>query len=420
MAKSSSNQIDKITESSKRFADEFEPFEVTSAGTEPRLFVLVDGRTGAHYCDCHVKANKLVALATIDVPLDPEEQAEYRANREIVADAYAFQRMQDDAVLRRTFSNIVTEYTHEFDPAHPLKIIGGQHRFEAIRRAFEQGVDEYHGLEVYLGLNKDQRLDVQLISNTNIAISGDLFDRMQETVKGPELRNWCQAVGFLDPGRDFTDSRVRGGPMSVQVARTFISNYYLGRQIDAKKFAEVDTTPTLSQRGQHDEQWDKLRSEKSDLWKDEGLRRAATQFSTLAKAQRDAFGGQGKGRVPSDFPDKAMNLAVISAWAYVAGLLAGNEVRLKRHFALAATSGRDPLNAPVLAKGRHRTDPENYRGLGYRTDPKERGRFVELFFVQAESGSGVTKSTVDLAIAQYHAKQAQLEVARAKARAANG
>src|SRR5215472_11509354 len=48
------------------------------------LHVLVDARTNARYCECHVPANKLVPLSTTDVPLDPEEQQEYRANREIV------------------------------------------------------------------------------------------------------------------------------------------------------------------------------------------------------------------------------------------------------------------------------------------------------------------------------------------------
>ena len=100
----------------------------------------------------------------------------------------------------------MAEYTKEFDQAHPLKIIGGQHRFEAIRAALAEGVDQYHGVKVYLALDMAQRLDVQLISNTSIAISGDLFDRLQETFQGPELRDWCQAVGLLPAGEDFADS----------------------------------------------------------------------------------------------------------------------------------------------------------------------------------------------------------------------
>lgn len=104
---------------------------------------------------------------------------------------------------------------------------------------------------------------------------------------------------------------------------------------------------------------------------------------------------------------------MLSAWAYVAGMLHSNNVRLKRHYALHSQK-RDPLNAAALAKGRHKSDPENYRGLGYRTDPKERGRFVELFYLQAEKGDGITKSLIDAAIKRYHAKQAVLEAREAE------
>jgi hypothetical protein len=256
-----------------------------------------------------------------------------------------------------------------------------------IRMARDAGVDVYHGVKVYLGLDTEQRLDVQLISNTNIATSGDLFDRMHETAKGPELRNWCQAVDFLEAKQDFTDSRQRGGAVSVQLACTFIMNYYEGRKIDAKKFDATETTPVLCPRGQHDQAWEALRAKMPGMWKDTGLRIAGAQFASLAKTQRAAFASK-KVRGAPDFPEKAMNLAVLSAWAYVAGVLHSNDARLKRHFALAGTTGRDPLNAAALAKGRHKTDPENYRGLGYRTDTRERGRLVELFFSKRRKGTG--------------------------------
>ena len=104
--------------------------------------------------------------------------------------------MQQDAKERQSFSNLVTEFTTEYDPDHPLKIIGGQHRHEAIKGARDTEVDEFHGVKVYFGLDSEQRLDVQLISNTVVAVSADLYDRMQETVRGPELRDWCQKVGL--------------------------------------------------------------------------------------------------------------------------------------------------------------------------------------------------------------------------------
>jgi len=46
----------------------------------------------------------------------------------------------------------------------PIKVIDGQHRFEAIRFALENSVDVLHGVKVYFALDMPQRLDVQLIS----------------------------------------------------------------------------------------------------------------------------------------------------------------------------------------------------------------------------------------------------------------
>jgi hypothetical protein len=328
-----------IASAYSEFSKELEPYEVSQS--PKALFILEDARTGAKYCECNIKADKLIKYGTTDVPLDPEEQPEYRANRELVTNAFAFTIMKEDAKKRRSFSNIVAEYTKEFDPETPLKIIGGQHRFQAIKLALEDGVNEYHGVKVYLGLNMDQRLDVQLISNTNIAISSDLFDRMQETFKGPELRNWCQSVGLLEQGEDFADRRSRGGTITVQIARTFITNFFAGKMVDANKFDITDTTPTLSPTGQADEAWEELRAKNPNLWKDDALSAAAKEFAELIKAQRNAFAGK-KPKPPVDFPEKTMNPAVLSAWAYVAGVLQKNATRLKRHYALRNVTGRDP------------------------------------------------------------------------------
>jgi hypothetical protein len=126
------------------FVGAFEPSESVDV-----LHLFVDARTLALYCECHVRGSKLVSLSTTDVPLDPEEQPEYRANREIVADHAAFMSMKEDALKRRSFSNIVAEFTTEFDEETPLKIVGGQHRFESIKEAVHAGVDELHGIKVY-------------------------------------------------------------------------------------------------------------------------------------------------------------------------------------------------------------------------------------------------------------------------------
>jgi hypothetical protein len=384
----------------------FQPLEANDV-----FHVLVDLRTNARYCECHIPAKKIVSLSTTDVPLDPEEQPEYRANREIVTSHVAFERMKQDAKQRRSFSNIVAEFTTDYDPEHPLKIIGGQHRCEAIKEALETGVDEYHGVKVYFGLDSDQRLDVQLISNTVIAVSADLYDRMQETVRGPELRDWCQKVGLLAQSQDFADKRQRGAPITVRTARTFIMNYYAGAEAAHSDFDKTDTTPVIAKSGEDDKQWEGIRGRKPSIWRDAKLERAGTEFSALMKAQREAFKGT-KGN--ADFQEKATNYAVLSAWAYVAGLLSSNDKALQRHFQLKLTKGKDPLYAAALAKGSHKTDSDNYRGLGYRTDAKERGRFVELFKAQAEKGEGINAALITVAIAKYHAKQATLDVEKAE------
>jgi len=146
-------KVQDVDSTVEAFLKAFQPLESSEV-----FHVLVDARTNARYCECHITANKLVPLSTTDVPLDPEEQPEYRANREIVTSHMAFERMRQDAKQRRSFSNLVTEFTTEYDAEHPLKIIGGQHRYQAIKEAFLVGVDEYHGVKVYFALDSDQRL----------------------------------------------------------------------------------------------------------------------------------------------------------------------------------------------------------------------------------------------------------------------
>jgi hypothetical protein len=115
-------------------SSEVESFATTCEPMELNLYVLVDARTKARFCECHLKASTIIKLATVDVPLDPEDQAEYRANREVVEDHVAYEKMKEDAKEGRTFSNIVAEFTTDWDEERPIKIIGGQHRYHAIQR----------------------------------------------------------------------------------------------------------------------------------------------------------------------------------------------------------------------------------------------------------------------------------------------
>jgi hypothetical protein len=82
------NEAKPVDEIVTEFAESCEPLETSS------LFVMMDARTGARYCECHLRASKILELGTIDVPLDPDEQPEYRANRDIVEDHVAFEAMQ--------------------------------------------------------------------------------------------------------------------------------------------------------------------------------------------------------------------------------------------------------------------------------------------------------------------------------------
>lgn len=383
------------------------------------ILVMRDNATAAIFVEVHLLADALVPAATVDVPLDPDDSGDYRANREVVEDHVAFAKMKEDAKNARAFSNLVCEFTTAFDEDHPLKVIGGQHRFTAIQEALDSGVNEHHGVKLYFALDNEQRLDVQLISNTNIAVSTDLFDRMTETLAGPELRQWCQKVGLLGTDEDFADRRARGNPITVRAARTFIVNYYRGAEVEPKKFDATATAPVLLKSGVNVEEWESLKTQKPALWEDKNLQLAGKEFALLVDAQRKRFMTPAGKLKPgsADSAEKAMNYAVLSAWAYVAGVLSKNKARQKRHFALRTVQNKDPLNATALAKGRHKTDQENYRGLGYRTDAKERGRLVELFYLQAEDGSQITAAKIDLAIKKAVAKEALLEVSKASAKA---
>jgi len=380
------------------------------------LLVFKDFKNGALFIECHLLANQLIQLSTTDASLDPENQPEYRANRDVLTDDPAFLQMKDDAKNGRVFSNIVAEFDVSYSEEKPLKIIGGQHRTKAISEALATSVDRAHGIKVYFALTLEQRLDVQLISNTNIEISLDLLDRMLETQRGPELRSWCQAVGLLPEKSDFSDRRAKDKPISVRLARSFIVNFFKGKSISAESFDDSDTTPYLcSTGGGVDQEYVNTCLAHPGLWDDEALKRAGKEYARLIQSHNDLISKKKELAKISDYSQKTVSLSVISAWAYIAGHLQSNAIRLQRHFDLAGQKP-DPLNVAALAKGRHKTDPENYRGLGVRADTKERGRMVELFFVQAEKGEGINHGIVDVAIKRYHAKVSLLDAKKAEAK----
>lgn len=243
-----------------------------------------------------MKASDLLEKSTIDAPIDPDEQVEYRANRELVEDSNAFLVMKEDAKHGRTFSNIIAEYNIDFSDDKPLKIIGGQHRYTAIQEAFSQNtINHYHEMKIFFDLNNEQRLDIQLISNTNISVSPDLLDRMFETMNGPELRNWCQSVGFLEQNQDFADKKQRSNQITVRMARSFILSYYEGKKHKKDIFEDIEAVPIISSTGGRDENWEKLRLD-STIWTDTKMQEAAKQYIALHIAQVEHFKKQSKSK----------------------------------------------------------------------------------------------------------------------------
>ena len=184
-------------------------------------------------------------------------------------------------------------------------------------------------------------------------------------------------------------------------------NYYQGRTI--RSFKEERTDGVIAESGGISLSWDNLKLNKPKWCEDEGLIEAGKQYSKLIKSQHDYFETH-KVKNYKTYADKVYNYAIMASWAFIAGHLQDNPIRLNRHYKLSESTKKDPLNAAVLASARHKSDPENYRGLGTRTDAKERGRLIELFYLQAESGEGIDKRKVELALRKYHAKQAYLDV----------
>jgi len=121
-----------ITALMNEFAATCEPLE-----SGENLLRLIDERTEAHHCECHIKGSKLIQYGTTNVPLDPEEP-DYRANREIVEDDVAFQGMKDDAKQKRSFSNIVLSGRRSMMPIIHLKSLEASTDFRQLRKLWSK------------------------------------------------------------------------------------------------------------------------------------------------------------------------------------------------------------------------------------------------------------------------------------------
>lgn len=400
-----------VMQSVQKFLKVFKPLELR-AGTP--LILFKDEKSKAFYVVCHLDAKTIVSKADLDAVLDPMESENYKLNRGLYLDTYAYRKMEKDSLLGRSFEDLVIEYDTSYKPHIPLKVFGGQHRIKAIAVALNKGISEYHGVRVYFGLDKDQKLDIAIANNTAIAISNDLLDRMNEQHLGPDLRDWCQSVGILEKDEDFADKRNPEGTPTVRVVRTLLVNYFSGKNSNKKNShmpIVCSSGPAIDDRYQH------IRNNID--WSDKNLSRVGQEFAKLHKLQHERVLSREEDTF-IEFANKVTHPCVTAAWAYTAGHLERHYPdKLTNHFALSEIEEEDPLNAKALSTARLKgVDPDTYRGLGARINRTELGRMLEVFLLQATRAKnrGITRRLANAAIKSFEAKQAQKVAEKAVSR----
>ena len=395
----------------QQFLKSFKPLEL---GVGASLVLLHDEKSKAFYMVCHLDGKTIVSKADLDAVLDPMESEDYKLNRGLYLDTYAYRKMEKDALLGRNFEDLVIEYDTSYRSHVPLKVFGGQHRVRAIAEALRKGVSRHHGVRVYFGLTSEQKLDIAIANNTAIAISNDLLDRMNEQHLGPDLRNWGQSAGILEKDQDFADKRNPEGVPTVRVVRTLLVNFFLGKnsKVDGLHIPIVCSSgPTI------DEKYIKIRNEID--WKDRSLHRLGQEFAELHKLQRERVLGRKKDSF-IEFANKVTHPCTTAAWSYATGYLEGHfPDKLANHFALIEIEDGDPLNAKALSSARLKgVDPDTYRGLGARINSTELGRMLQVFLLQATRAKyrGITKKLANAAIKSFEAKKRTEDAEKALSR----
>ena len=82
-----------ILEKAKELVDKYKPYEVESGIP---LLLLFDHKSGAFYTICHLRADIIVSKSDVDATLEPDESEDYKLNREIYTDNYAFHLSNND------------------------------------------------------------------------------------------------------------------------------------------------------------------------------------------------------------------------------------------------------------------------------------------------------------------------------------
>jgi len=392
----------------EEFRTEINTFE---AKKEMPFALFQDGASKAYYTECHIGARVAAPLIDLEAAIDPEQQEEFRLQRKLQPKNRAFIRMCTDALQCREFSDLMAEYDTSYRPDKPLKLLGGQHRAVAIQRALDKKVSRYHGFKIYFGLTREQRSEIAQIANTNIAISLDILDRIQETTMGPNLRDFCHKVGLLKKREDFADRKNPEGKITVRLARTFLVNFFEGLRNKGELDGNLFYPDVCKTGSELDPKYGSLITDRG-IWSDKRLIEAGREFAVLHKAQVKAIEKDKKLRKYVEFRNKAVSMSVLASWSHAAGLLQRDTARLQKFYSLPKLSKTDPLKARDMSEARHHTDPETYRGLGTRMDRKDIGRLVELWLQFSRSQERtITPQLIDSAIKTYEAN-VSTEVAR--------
>jgi len=398
----------KAEEEVQTFLKEIETLEKNLNST---VIICQDGKSLAYYIRCSISVNIVCPLLDLNARLDPKSQDSFRANRELLLEHNTFKRMKLDAENGREFSDIIIEYSKEYTPEKPLKVWGGQHRSKAIQDALgKTKTPRYHGFRVYFCLSKKQRTELALISNTNINVSNDTFDRLlEETYVGTKLREWCYKVGLLKTQEDFPDVGSRSEKISVKLARTFIVNFFQGKQ-EGEKLSDNELDkhiyiPYLCESGASlDQKYSEIVDEFGEsIWNDMSLLKAGKAFASLHKDQYEAVKNSKKIENRKSFWNKALTESVLSGWSFVAGLLQSHPNRLNNHLQIPKTTKNipDPLNAKEMSLFRHEQDDATYRGLGTRSALKDRQRMAQVFLARSlVKNSALDRKLLNKAVSQ--------------------
>ncbi|MEE9455694.1 MAG: HNH endonuclease signature motif containing protein [bacterium] len=401
------------------------------------LILLQDGVNKAFYTECHLKAVTLAELLDLEAILNPdevegEEDELYKFNRELVINTAVYHKMEIDAQNGRPFSDLVIEWCKRYRRDKPLKVLGGQHRAKAIIAAVENNfeTERYHGIRVFFGLNKEQRSQISLISNTNIAIPKPLLDRIGEHSLGPRSREFCQKMGILKTGQDFADRQVGDDRFTVQLLRCLIVNFCRGLNFEGDVDKDLHEGVRVVSTGSEtpDQYYLQIIYDKKNIWEEKNIIELGTKYAELHNAQLNSCLN-----APDDkkelkrvsFKYKVFTPAVTAAWAYVSGLLSRDKARLTRHYSLPQVYdkeiSKDPLNSIDLSQYRHETyDEPGYRGVGTRQNPVDLQRLVEIFLAQSQETfmGSISKELINLAVELREDKFREKEKKVAEERAA--